>query len=304
MKITQIVIEILHKCNFNCPYCRDNSGDTREISKKNIIEIINNFHKIGIEKIQLDGGEPFLYKDIFKLLDHIKSLNIEAGIYSNASTIDSSLASKLKKYVNLKLAVTLHPLNNPKELKSTFTGLKHLKNNGIYPNLILVISKKSIPLLTDIFKKIGHENYTLILNPLVISGRAYDNHLEKLDENDKKNFLDTLSNCISKFPEIRIIDNVLPSIEDVRIEKIQMNEADEFALHVNTDGDVLPFFSADKETSIGNVFQFEQLKNILNDKNTSEYLKKSKNAMKNRFNKEFISSSRRIQREEITNIEP
>lgn len=299
MKISQIVLELLSQCNFSCPYCRDSSGEKKLITYEDAINIIKNFKELGITKVQLDGGEPFLYKNIFDLIEFIYGMNLKVGIYTNGSLIDEKVAKVLSKYSDIKICLTIHPLSTTSQLNATFGGLKNLKREGIYPQIVFVVSSFSFAKLPEIISRIPIGTYSLILNPVVQSGRAFDNGISPLNDEEKQKFINILNDVKRKYENINIIDNVLVSSEDLEIEKIQMNDNEEFALHINTDGYVLPFFSADKSTAIGNVNDFDNLKKQLSNKEVLNYLERSKHAMKERIKGNNKSFQRKIVKKEI-----
>jgi MoaA/NifB/PqqE/SkfB family radical SAM enzyme len=300
MRVTQSVLEILTACNFNCSYCRDDSGAKRMLRFEEIARIVDSFKELGIMKVQLDGGEPFLHPDIFAVIDHIVESGLLPGCYTNASMIDASMAARLASYPDLKLAVTLHPLNDAREIEGTFRGIGHLHDHGIHPNLILVVSSGMLAVLTSTVSRLPKAKYRLVLNPLVPSGRAYDNKIQSLNREEMECYRTAIAELDRDYPLLEIVDNVAtPADEAGRIERIQLNDESEFALHINTNGDVLPFFSASPEAAIGNINNLPALKHTLSDPKTHMYLQMSKQAMSNRIAKPLASNNRRILREEI-----
>ena len=302
MKIAQIVIELLTNCNFVCPYCRDTSGEKKVLSYDEVKGIVNCFKKFGIRKVQLDGGEPFLYKDITQLIEFITGQGLEAGIYTNASVITKETAKSISKYSNIKLCVTLHPLNPEKQIQATIDGIRNLTEAGIYPQLVYVINTLSYKKLPFILNQLPKGTYTFLLNPIVQSGRAFDNGIKTLDTEQRKEFRDIVEQAKETYKNINFVDNVSVDNENLRIEKIQMNQEEEFALHINTDGYVLPFFSADNSTAIGNINDLAELEKLLFEPETMTYLEHSKLAMKKRIQGTQNSVQRKIGRDEIISL--
>lgn len=299
MKISQIVIELLTQCNFTCPYCRDTSGEKKVLTIDEVKEIISSFERLGISKVQLDGGETFLYKDIFELVKYVIDMGLELGIYTNASKITPEVVKFIAKYPSIKVYVTIHPLNPENQVQATFKGIENLSKASIYPQLVYVINGLSYVKLLDNLAKLPKKQYTLVLNPIVQSGRAFDNGIKPLNDEQKKEFISILAEAKELYKNLEIIDNVSVNSENLMIEKIQMNADEEFALHINTDGYVLPFFSADNSTSIGNISNMNELEKRLTSPETLEYLERSKIAMKKRIQGTQNSMQRKIGRDEI-----
>lgn len=60
-------------CNFNCPYCmklKKDIGGTLKFDKA--MEILNYWIAQGLENVRFSGGEPTLYKNLDKLVNHCK----------------------------------------------------------------------------------------------------------------------------------------------------------------------------------------------------------------------------------------
>jgi MoaA/NifB/PqqE/SkfB family radical SAM enzyme len=302
LKISQIVIELLTKCNFSCPYCRDVSGKKKALTVGEVKGIVAAFKKLGIDKVQLDGGEPFLYKDIFDLIEYIVEKDMGLGIYTNASMITTDVAAFIARYPEIKICVTIHPLNPGKQLTATLTGIKNLYWYGVCPQLVYVVNGLSYIKLHDTLKLLPDGAYTLVLNPIVQSGRAFDNGILPLNARQMEEYGNLVTSAREIYKNIDIIDNVTVKAENVKIEKIQMNADEEFALHINTDGFVLPFFSADNSTAIGNINNMKALEEKLSSPETLEYLELSKTAMKKRIGGSQNSSGRKICREEIIGV--
>lgn len=299
MKISQIVLELLIKCNFRCPYCRDNSGTNKTLPLAAARSIITELQPLGIRKIQLDGGEPLLYGDLRSLIEFVVSEGLEVGIYTNAALIDEGWAEYLSRVPRLKLAVTLHPLNPPKDLDATFRGIAALKVCGVFPRLVMVVGRESLAMLPNVLGRVEDCGYTLVLNPLVLSGRAFDNQMQSLSDEGRLTLARIVEDARSKRRRTEIVDNASVEEQGLQIEKIQLNEQDEFALHINTDGEALPFFSADASTSIGNTKDLDALKRRLSDPQMTVRLLQFQLAMKRRLQGRDRGSRRRIDASDV-----
>jgi len=104
-------LRISDSCNLNCSYCMWHCGvhyQYDDIVK--CIGFIDEFSFGHYEKINiyLHGGEPTTHKDIIKILQNIKSLNIESTIELQTNlTMDVVLLADIIKYIDY-LDVSLH----------------------------------------------------------------------------------------------------------------------------------------------------------------------------------------------------
>lgn len=80
-----LVISLTRECIMKCSYCYAGAKHVHGYSKNNIsLEDINSLLKqavhIGINHVDLTGGDPFVRKDIFDILDLIESYNMTTNL--------------------------------------------------------------------------------------------------------------------------------------------------------------------------------------------------------------------------------
>lgn len=76
-KIDYLRIAVTDRCNLRCFYCMPSQGITYKPKKElltyeEILRLTRVFSSLGIKKIRLTGGEPFLRKDFISLVRNIK----------------------------------------------------------------------------------------------------------------------------------------------------------------------------------------------------------------------------------------
>jgi len=190
IKYTHLRIELSSKCNLACQYCRSNSGqeytniyECGEISTKKIFEIIDEAEKLGFEIVILTGGgEPFLRKDIFEIIEYGK---LPKAIISNGTLLNEKLVMELSKLSLLSfLKISFDGFKAQSELrgKDTLSRVKAAIN---------IIEEYGIPfaintVLTDINLFELEELYNYIVQtkafswgiyPLISLGRTKNNDL-------------------------------------------------------------------------------------------------------------------------------
>ena len=101
-KINYLRISITDRCNFNCRYCVPKEPD-RHVSHdevasyEEILQLVDIAVELGITKVRITGGEPFVRKGIFSFLEllcNIKELN-DISITTNASLLDPEKLQRL-----------------------------------------------------------------------------------------------------------------------------------------------------------------------------------------------------------------
>ena len=84
-----MTIHITNKCNLNCPYCyKDANSNIYELSKDEVIKLIDEAYSIGFSEFIFSGGEPTLRTDLFEMLEVTKSKypEIRLNLITNGTT--------------------------------------------------------------------------------------------------------------------------------------------------------------------------------------------------------------------------
>lgn len=94
-----VVFNLTRRCNLNCQHCyleSENKTYTKELSFPEVKRAINSFEKLKIPVLLLSGGEPLVHKDIYRIIECVKSRNIRVGLSTNGTLISNAVAKKLK----------------------------------------------------------------------------------------------------------------------------------------------------------------------------------------------------------------
>ena len=78
-EITYLRLAITDRCNMRCIYCMPESGiqplsDNDILSHQELLRITAIFAQLGITKVRITGGEPFVRKDAIRLLQDLRDL--------------------------------------------------------------------------------------------------------------------------------------------------------------------------------------------------------------------------------------
>lgn len=91
-------ISLVERCNLRCKYCMPPEGVPLQasdslLSRSEIYTLASLFHKHGIDKVRLTGGEPLLRKDLVDIVSDLSSLdNIQqVGMTTNGVTLQRHL---------------------------------------------------------------------------------------------------------------------------------------------------------------------------------------------------------------------
>jgi len=142
-KIEMLYLDVTHACNLKCISCPSCAGIRKEdeLSLEEQKLVIRQAKKMGAQFVALPGsGEPFLYKDIFSLIDYIRKLGMWASIFTNGTLVNKEIADflvKRKVYVFFKLwSLDPDTVDKMVGVKNAYKWLDYsYKYNGTIKNL-------------------------------------------------------------------------------------------------------------------------------------------------------------------------
>ncbi len=221
--IKDISFEITQRCLNNCVHCSScsNSLCKQYIDYETICKTVDDMPQMGVKRVCLSGGEPFLHKDLKRIVTYIKQLGMEVNIYSSGITeinerITYIAIDEFKNLKNLglsKIMFNLQSYNASRydEIMGTtgrfdivMQSIKNAIEAGIYTEIHFVPMKINVCDIDGIIElaKAMNVNKVSFLK-LVPHGRADRNkHLIQLSEEETIMLRNKLSE--SKSEVIRI----------------------------------------------------------------------------------------------------
>lgn len=152
----QVKLQLTQKCNLRCLHCflkkRFVQKHDYDFTFLEIKDIINQLAEMGTLSILLTGGEIFLRKDIFKILELIKEKGFELCLITNATLIDKNAAVKLKGINPDEIHISIYGMSTetyriftkvPRAYLDAINGVEHLISQGFKPRLIFHVLKET-----------------------------------------------------------------------------------------------------------------------------------------------------------------
>lgn len=152
---------ITDRCNLRCTHCyQEDYSDSNEPSLDDlrqvadeIIKTLSTWNKKG--DIALTGGEPFLKRDIFPLIDYLESFDeiVSIDLLSNGTLIDESTADKIVecskiRCVQISLDGATPKVNNSIRGEGTYeraiSAIRLLKSRSIPVNVMFTLQRQNI----------------------------------------------------------------------------------------------------------------------------------------------------------------
>ena len=159
-----LIWEPTGKCNLRCRMCYINFAVTTKTKEMTLDEFKIMINKIpSLKKINMIGGELFLRKDIFEMLDYLRTKGITATLATNATLVKGEMIDKLAEYkdiVNLTVSIDgpekIHNQIRGKEFafQRSMENIRSMRKKGLFVNVVSVITRENIDYLPDLIKVI------------------------------------------------------------------------------------------------------------------------------------------------------
>ncbi len=173
--------DINNECNLNCKHCRvSEKNDNEKMSLNEAKNLLAQCWYNGITMLNLSGGEPFLRKDIFDILDYAGKFE-DIVITTNGTLLNENKCKKLSTYNNIKLSISLDGLEETHDkfrrrkgaFKKVIDTLPLLNKYNIKYAIKYTLSKetsKDAIELLNFIAKIGAKEFNV--RRVIIAGNA------------------------------------------------------------------------------------------------------------------------------------
>jgi sulfatase maturation enzyme AslB (radical SAM superfamily) len=147
-----IYLSITDNCNLKCIHCYNTVNYSKKIlasKDERIFKILDRLKYVKIADLVITGGEPFLRKDLFTILDKASEIAENISVTTNGLLINSKKINLLQNYANIQISVSLDGLNKQTHeflrgkntYNKTINVIKRLKKNNIRTHIISTINR-------------------------------------------------------------------------------------------------------------------------------------------------------------------
>lgn len=271
-------LSITGRCNLDCPFCYGKSK-ADDISTTEIFNLINELSSMKVFQLAIGGGEPFLRKDIFEVIDYCQQKNIVANITTNGTLITDYIARKIRNKVG-QVNISYNKAVAAKQFKNALSIL--LKNN-IKVGVNLLLTKDILPDLVKTIKELL--NYKIdkiiVLRPKPCANKKWykENKLARKELLKLKSILGKYSKGINVDCSLTCLMHDIPK-QELRKKAVYGCVAGIRFCTIKNNGDVFPCsFFAIKEFLAGNILKAD-FKNIWQKSETFKKFRKMNNKIK------------------------
>lgn len=183
------VCELTKKCPLDCLHCLNNSGNKRyyELDTEQWLKTLEKLYDIGVQKVNLTGGEVFARDDFFTILDFCSKHFLAVAINSNGFYIDEECAEKLTKYrhntiyqISIDGMEKTHNLirRNNFSFDRAINAIKNLAQNNIAVSAAITCNKYNVDEVEEVTKLVKELGANQInISRTLEEGRAKDENL-------------------------------------------------------------------------------------------------------------------------------
>jgi AdoMet-dependent heme synthase len=143
-------LDITYRCNERCEHCYlDHHGDG-EMTTPEIKSVLEQLAEAGVFFLTISGGEPFVRRDCFDIIEHARELRFNVKLKTNAVLIREKEARRLRQLnvEQIQISVYSHRAEVhdaisklPGSLKRTIAAVRLLREQGLRVTLANVLMK-------------------------------------------------------------------------------------------------------------------------------------------------------------------
>ncbi len=200
-RLNELYVFVTNDCNLRCTHCYVSSGDyvpPEEMTTADIMRLVDEARELGVERFYFTGGEPFMRRDIFELIDYVCAES-ELVMLTNATFFNKTILAQLTEAARKANGDVTDDFNHPRRLvmqvsvdgpdqelheiirgKRTFArtvqGIRDLTAIGLTPIVSTTINTHNIERMAEVTRLLAglgvKEQHVLWLQE---RGRAYDN---------------------------------------------------------------------------------------------------------------------------------
>ncbi len=222
-KPIMIHISPTHRCNLRCKYCKiwEEGDETKELSLQEWKKVIDELSDwLGEAHIGVTGGEPFLRKDIFQILDYMVKKGLKPSLTTNGILLDYEMINRLSELNVFNIKVSFESMNKNTHdffrgegsYEKTYNAILNLKKK-MNKTLIIIgvtINSKNIGELDELINFCKENDLKILFQNITGNFRVnYNGNFKEESEfkpNTKLNIKKT-NMIINSSSELRLLSN-------------------------------------------------------------------------------------------------
>ena len=259
-------LQITRRCNLRCIHCdireapeRYSDAINKELSTEEIKKIVDSLKSLGTTYISISGGEPFIRRDIFEIIECVKKRDLGLYISSNGTLITEEVAKRINDLGLDAISISLDGITPEKHdtirgvkgaFDKTVAAIKALLNHKRHTQVCIApivadVNLNELPQLVDFANDLGVD--AIIFNPWHESlGRKETENILNIRENRLEVLDEVIEQIIEKTKKYGIYTNSEVYLRGIRRFFEDKNEIDIdcfagfFSCNISWEGYVVP----------------------------------------------------------------
>jgi AdoMet-dependent heme synthase len=162
-----VQLDITYRCNERCVHCYLDHHDHGEMTSSEILRLIDEMADAGVLTLTLSGGEIFLRKDLFEIVEHARRLTFCVKLKTNALLIGEREAARLRDLAVQEIQVSIYSHRPevhdaitlvPGSLNRSLTAIRFLKAQDlkvVMANVLMRQNMSDYAAVKDLAEEIG-----------------------------------------------------------------------------------------------------------------------------------------------------
>lgn len=190
-----------NKCNFQCPHCFTRSGagefSETELTLEDIKRLADEADAMGAYEIDIQGGEPLLDPDLFKILSVIDPSRFYIYVTTNGWFLDEEMAGRLAAAGVDRVSVSIDAFSGKEHdrfrkqegsFERCIRALEHTQKAGMkaYVNIVVGHYNARSKELRDFVAYLEEKNWGIVFNCASPSGNWRGNYDVMLTQEDSR----------------------------------------------------------------------------------------------------------------------
>jgi radical SAM protein with 4Fe4S-binding SPASM domain len=135
-----IHLDVTYRCNERCVHCYLDHDDHGELTTDEIKDVLDQLAEAGVFFLTLSGGEVFMRRDFFEILEHARRLMFNVKVKTNAVMIGVEEAERLRGLNVDTIQISLYShraevhdaiTKLPHSFERTIKGIEFLRDQGL-----------------------------------------------------------------------------------------------------------------------------------------------------------------------------
>jgi AdoMet-dependent heme synthase len=164
-----VQVDLTYRCNERCVHCYLDHDDHGEMTTSEIKHLLDEMAEAGVFLLTLSGGEIFLRKDFFEILEYARRLMFCVKLKTNAVLIREREARRLKELHVESIQISIYSHRPevhdaitliPGSLKRSIDAIRFLKSQGlkvIIANVLMTQNMADYPGVRALAAELGVE---------------------------------------------------------------------------------------------------------------------------------------------------